>query len=434
MHLLHISDIHSQINNYQTKRMRRKLLDKITILNKEKSFDYVLLSGDITHQGQEFSETHIEMLKDILTSVDLGVDNLLIVPGNHDLVREASRTELIQEVLTGTHNSPSEFLDNILSDEKSLNILLSSFNKFNEFHLKLKEVNYPLKQIHNLIDLGAFYLVLINTCLIANTAGEEGKLLIAKDRLFDCLEELPSGHNKPIIAMGHHTLDCFTKSDKQAILNLFDDYGINIYLSGHVHQASYNYEANNYNNLLAIVCSGVHFDGYTLGGFVDIEISQSEALITQYLWNSDHEYWTKNNSLGRRMENGTLIHPLKQVEDSLPASDITRKQELKGALENLLGENERIFKQYGPKSILALQKPFSEAAYMWRQKTISTIIPNNDKILKLLEANKDLISEYNQHILVKYRSHVEGFKNNQINEFKSQDVPLFPMEIHNIFD
>lgn len=48
MHILHIPDFHAQINNYQTKRMRRMLLDKISELNTEQSFDNIFLSSYIT--------------------------------------------------------------------------------------------------------------------------------------------------------------------------------------------------------------------------------------------------------------------------------------------------------------------------------------------------------------------------------------------------
>ena len=436
MHILHISDIHAQINNYQTKRMRRKLFDKISELNTEQSFDYIFLSGDITHQGQEFTESHIKMIQEILELINLGTEKLLIVPGNHDLTRNPSRTELISDILTNTSSTPSDFLDFTLSEQKHLDVLLSSFDQFNEFHLKIKNEYYPLRQIHSIVDLNHCYLILVNTCLLANESGEEGQLLIAKDKLFDCLEELCNKDNKPVIAMGHHTLECFSSADKQAMLNLFDDYGVSIYLSGHVHQTGYGYEANNFNNLLTVVGSGVHFDGYTIGGFVDININSSDAHITQYLWNSEHEYWTKNNTLGRRMENGTLIHKFKDMDEgntiTFPIED--RKKELLKELEDLFSQNEITFKQYGPKSILALQKPFSEAAYIWRQKVISSIIPNNERELELLEKNRDLIPDSKKHILIIYKNHVDGFKNNHLSEFKSQDVPLFPIEVYNILE
>lgn len=165
----------------------------------------------------------------------------------------------------------------------------------------------------------------------------------------------------------------FRSSRKRAILSLFDDYKIDLYLSGHVHSASYNYEANNYNSLLTLVCSGVHFDGYTIGGFVDIEIFENQFHITQYHWNSQQEYWTRNNSLGRRMIEGTLIHDF-EIAKNKRSEEEYNVEILKAQLFDLLNENERIFKQYGPKSIIANQKPYSELAYVWKEKVNSIIL------------------------------------------------------------
>jgi len=118
--------------------MRKKLFDKISELNNEQSFDYIFLSGDITHQGQEFTDSHIKMIHEILELINLGPEKLLIVPGNHDLTRNPPRTELISDILKHTASTPSDFLDFTLSEQKHLDVLLSSFDQFNKFHLQLK--------------------------------------------------------------------------------------------------------------------------------------------------------------------------------------------------------------------------------------------------------------------------------------------------------
>jgi len=197
--------------------MRRKLLDKISELNAENSFDYLFISGDITNQGQKYSDVHIRMIKMILETINLNVDQLFIVPGYHDLTRNPSRTELIENILGNTSQSPSDLLDTIIKeDEESLDVLLSSFQQFNEFYIEIKGEAYPLNKVHKLVRHDNFYLILLNTCLLSNKSGEEGCLLIAKDSLFDCLDSISLEDNIPIIAMGHHTLDCFAQEDKQA--------------------------------------------------------------------------------------------------------------------------------------------------------------------------------------------------------------------------
>ncbi|SKB01326.1 metallophosphoesterase family protein [Sporosarcina newyorkensis] len=437
MHLrfLHISDIHFQVENYQSKRMRMTLLKKLSDLNKVNPFNFVLLTGDLSHQGQGFNKTQMDFLEGILQTLDLSKEQIYIIPGNHDISRNDDRTSILKEI--SESKNPSNTLDEYLQDEDKKSGILSSFDAFSAFHFDFFEKKYPLNQIHYLLQTENYNIVHINTCLIANRAGEEGTLLIGKNNLYDCLSKLGLDNNKLSIAIGHHTLECMIDSDRNAILNLFDDFNIDMYLSGHVHRAAYNIEANHYSNLLNIVSAGVHSDEYSLGGFGDFLIQNEIAIITQYIWNEEHEYWTLNNTLGRKMESGVLEYRIPKFSvdvNGLEAEIDNKKDAIKRELSELFLENERIFKQYGPFSITALNISGSEIAYMWKEMCITDIIPNNDKTLEILENNKELISDDKLFILDLYKNHIEGFKINHLSKHKSPDVPTFPKEILTILD
>lgn len=409
--------------------MRQIFLKKITELNTIHHYDYIFLSGDISHQGQEFNELTIQIITDIISTLNLKSERLILIPGNHDLIRDSNRTTLINEI--SSQDCPSDYLDDILMLEDKRDVLFTSLKDFFSFHTLIKGVAYPTDGTHHLIELEECNLILMNTTIIANTSDEDGTLLIAKNELLNCLEKI-SNKEKKTIAMGHHTLDCLDPSEKKEVLTLFDDFNVTLYLSGHVHSANYKLEADYYNEILMIVCSGMHFNGYTQGGFVDIEIGENAYLITQYLWNSEHKYWSTNNNLGRKMENGTLIHILNDEITEKPISEIT--ESINYELNNLFDENERIWKQYGPQSITALQNPLSTFSKIWSEKCIKDIIPNNDRILAILQANKELISNEKREILEQYKNHVEGFKNNQLSSYPTQDVPTFPKAIKTIFE
>ncbi|MGV7098272.1 metallophosphoesterase family protein [Bacillus subtilis] len=426
MRILQISDIHAQINNFQTKRLRHKFMKKITELKSEKNYDYLFLSGDISHQGQDFNETAKNLIEDLLNILDLDSDKLFIIPGNHDLIRNSDRSQLIEEIKG--HENPSDFLDEILMISKQREILLTSLKKFKEFYEIIKNKKYPQNEIHHLIELEEFNLILCNTNIICNHAGEEGSLLIAKNELFECLQKISS--EKPTIAIGHHPLDCLTLEEKNEVLAMFDDFNVKLYLSGHVHKADYKLEADYYNEILMIVCSGLHFDGYTQSGFVDIQFDESTYYITQYIWNSEHKYWTTNNNLGRKMKDGTLIHQYNKTSTFSHNKIETIVKEL-GAL---FDENERIWKQYGPQSLIALNNPISNLHKTWKLKCIEEIIPNNEKILSIIQENREFIPEEKKNIFDLFKTHVEGFKNNHLSSYPSQDVPRFPVEIKSIFD
>lgn len=71
----------------------------------------------------------------------------------------------------------------------------------------------------------------------------------------------------------------------------------------------------------------------------------------------------------------------------------------------------------------------SESAKLWREKCINTVIPNNEKVIKLLQSNEHLIPVEKLTILDQFISHVEGLKDNYNSEYKDRNVPLFPKEI-----
>ncbi|MGE7907542.1 metallophosphoesterase family protein [Peribacillus sp. NPDC094092] len=429
---LQISDIHFQIENFHSRRLRSNFINKLSELHREKKYDFVILTGDISHQGQEFTDSQQKFLMEVLTVLDLSIENLYLVPGNHDINRDKERSNLINMI--NESGDSSDTLDNYMEDTEKSSTLLKSFNSFQTFYNSLFNKNYPLENLHFIVEEQRCNLIFLNTCIIADKSGEEGTLLIGKQKLLDALEELNTGNGKLNIAMGHHSLECFKETEKHILDTLFDDYNIDIYFAGHVHKAGYHIEANQSRNMLNIICSGLHNDGYTVSGFVDVNVRNSNVAITQYVWNSQHAYWTVNNQLGRKMMDGVLKLPLSRFINK-PNEQIndTRKLEVIKKIEILFNENERIFKQYGPYSITAQQSPHSELAHIWREYCINTLIPNNDKILELILENIDLIPLEKQPIVEEYKNHIEGFKMNHLSEYKNANVPTFPQQIKSVF-
>ncbi|RFB33530.1 metallophosphoesterase [Bacillus sp. RC] len=429
---LQISDIHFQIENFQSRRLRGKLLNKLSELHQEKSYDFVILTGDISHQGKGFTENQTKFLLKILETLDLTVDDLFLVPGNHDINREEERSKLINEI--NKDNNPSDALDSYMENEVERSVLLKSFEAFQTFYTSLFNKSYPLEELHFAIEREKCNLILLNTCIIADKSAEEGTLLIGKQKLLDTLEDFNFENGKVNIAIGHHSLECLKSDEKQTLETLLDDFGIDMYFAGHVHRAGYHIEANHSRNILNIICSGLHSDGYTIGGFVDGQVKDNNVAITQFVWNPEHAYWTVNNQLGRQMMNGILNLPLPRFkkQSSVPNED-ARKLKVIEELATLFSENERIFKQYGPYSITAQQNPFSELSYTWRQLCKDTLIPNNDKILELILVNIDLVPTEKKSVVEDYKNHVEGFKMNHLSDYKSADVPRFPQDIKEIF-
>lgn len=78
-------------------------------------------------------------------------------------------------------------------------------------------------------------------------------------------------------------------------------------------------------------------------------------------------------------------------------------------VEPLLVENRAIFDDYGP-HIEAARDPESGAAERWRRKMLNRILPNNARILAILDANRRLLRPEEQGTVERFRQHVEDLE------------------------
>jgi tRNA U38,U39,U40 pseudouridine synthase TruA len=86
---------------------------------------------------------------------------------------------------------------------------------------------------------------------------------------------------------------------------------------------------------------------------------------------------------------------------------------------------------YGPtkvnKSDMKTQK--HEA---WRSLSKEIIVPNNEKIINLLEENINLLKEEEKVTLIQFKIHAKGFMDNQIRKERIADYPQFPTNMNDI--
>lgn len=107
-----------------------------------------------------------------------------------------------------------------------------------------------------------------------------------------------------------------------------------------------------------------------------------------------------------------------------------KRSEARAAIEWLLSENRQVFEDYGP-HIEAAKDPESGAAERWKRKMLQKIIPNNSRILNILNANRHLligeevqaVDKFGQHIDDLIARHIEGFR---------EGASRFPNEISTI--
>ncbi|MEZ8491252.1 HNH endonuclease signature motif containing protein [Vibrio splendidus] len=102
------------------------------------------------------------------------------------------------------------------------------------------------------------------------------------------------------------------------------------------------------------------------------------------------------------------------------------------AIARMLIANKSVFDTYGPSSEIAQKDPGSNAHLIWELRRIDQIIPNNRKILNLLDANEELIEDVSIiRAIEKFRTHAESYEKHIYQRLDSYQ--LFPSEFSEVF-
>lgn len=107
------------------------------------------------------------------------------------------------------------------------------------------------------------------------------------------------------------------------------------------------------------------------------------------------------------------------------------RSKLREELEPLLLHNRAVFEAFGPLSEAA-EDPLSDAVEHWQREVATSIIPNNRKILTLLEANRNLLTEDERALVEEFRVHVDAFEARHLFGEVTASAPRFPAEMNDL--
>jgi len=89
-----------------------------------------------------------------------------------------------------------------------------------------------------------------------------------------------------------------------------------------------------------------------------------------------------------------------------------------------LQQNHSIWRLYGPESVTASTNPVSNTARVWTLRKLSTIVPNNRRIVGALEHHRHLMNSEQNRIAAEFIEHAEGFEESAYE--RRDSVPRFP--------
>ena len=193
--------------------------------------DYVFCTGDIRTANAElnnFPDEAARFLIDLCTTVGTSTDRLFIVPGNHDVDRDATgRDEVIRKICFQRNGYYDPKYGKI--EEEDLKEVYSGQEEFREFLSKIYTADRMAKYANPLnphfnIETENFNVLHIDSTLTYTKDQESVDLVIGTKLLQNALKEL--NPDKPTVLLSHYPFTSLLQEEKKYVRELLYRKGV----------------------------------------------------------------------------------------------------------------------------------------------------------------------------------------------------------------
>jgi hypothetical protein len=120
------------------------------------------------------------------------------------------------------------------------------------------------------------------------------------------------------------------------------------------------------------------------------------------------------------------------VAAALRSPVFNTRTELCAYIKHRLVENKTLWAAYGPESAAARKNPYSNLYRLWQFRKLSTIVPNNRKIIDAIQRNSHFFDGSQYEIARSFVEHAEGFE--QSSYERLEDIPRFPTTFEEVIN
>lgn len=121
-----------------------------------------------------------------------------------------------------------------------------------------------------------------------------------------------------------------------------------------------------------------------------------------------------------------------KIKDLFGIKKFENREAIRKVLRKIMLENRIIFDTVGPLTDERFN-PESENPKKWKEGILSAILPNNRKILQIIEFNYDLLNSEEEIIFANFKQHVRDFEDKHINDNELSGA-TFPIKMNTIFE
>lgn len=435
---IHFSDLHLNSTGAETVLLRTSL--PTYLANQNIRCDYAFCTGDIRYAPDgDFPADAARKIEEICRSVGVRNDCLFIVPGNHDISRDSSgRNDAIRNVhfhhdydISGKYTPRDGKID-----IGNLEIIAKGKEKYNEFiediyrdDLKRIDCYINYREPHFVITTDYINILHIDSTL-TYAEYQEHDLIVGIGPLMTAIEQLDE--SKPTIILTHYSFDFLSRDEQDLVLLLLRQTGTKLWLAGHEHrnlarmQRDFFYELQCGNLLLETGARSCVLIG-------ELDTLTGNGTIKAHAWYRASG-WAEYPHINHYGTNNSVykfnISPRIGTSIDLPKQELRRV--IGDEVRMLLKENRHLFDTYGPTE-KNMADILSEKSPIWESIIQSTIIPNNRKVVDLLNENTGLLTDAERDVYVQFKIHTDAFELNHTSGRKyTTDAARFPIEIYDI--
>jgi len=296
---IQLSDIHYQFDNYNTVKVRDRLVTHLQDLRQSIEYNFLIITGDVTYKNKGYDSDTIAFICKIADILQIEKRQIFIVPGNHDLHRSDLRITILKDIFDGEISEQANKADKIFCDENKveyLKVLQDGFKRFSDFETTLLNRPSRISELHFVEEDENYRIIHLNTCIMAGQDGEDGKLFVGSSPLYKTLRSISiddQDNKKVNIAIGHHSLECFVLPERNKVLDDFQNYNIDLYLCGHAHEPKYVKNFGGDHTLHSFVCGSNIVDDSSKTCFISgqIDINTGEGKVDFHTWDDKKFEW-----------------------------------------------------------------------------------------------------------------------------------------------
>jgi len=308
MRIIHASDLHfskGRQNDFKQFYLRA-FKDDLLEWNKERKIDVIVITGDLIDQGgKSFKEEDYygtienEFLTPLKTSLSLTNENILFIPGNHDVnikpesddSPEADLERTVELGLQRKFNSIETINAFVISNRDKLVHGLERIKNYKDFEKKFHE-NTPSKYIsnfescyiveHNNMKIG---IAAFNSAWRCSPALPNGGLLLGTAQILNANKYFEENKTSFNIALLHHPIEFYSQIETQEINSFFQTLNFGLLLSGHTHSTESYHKIGPIGNIFVSVARTAfsnpreNFDAYKPGySIIDINFLEDDNI------------------------------------------------------------------------------------------------------------------------------------------------------------